>query len=131
VNLSCNNLYLNYNIWYCILMCVDCVLTLLRIAQADPGQQTFSPRWFCHRTRSGKGVYDDAPESSTRHCGAFHPPVPPLSPLTPPVSLKHLLALQNAIMERLAKINNRSNNKSLKNPPTSTSWQPNLQSSLR
>jgi hypothetical protein len=38
VNLSCNNLYLNYNIWYCILMCVDCILTSPRIAQADPGR---------------------------------------------------------------------------------------------
>jgi hypothetical protein len=56
------------------------------------------------RTRSGKGVYDDVPKSSTRRRRAFRPPVPPPSPLIPPVSLKQLLASQNAIMQRLAKI---------------------------
>jgi hypothetical protein len=40
---------------------------------------------------------------TSRH-GAFHPPVPPASPLTPPVSLEQLLALQNAIMHRLIEI---------------------------
>jgi hypothetical protein len=53
--------------------------------------------------RSGKGVCDDVPESSTHRRGAFQSPVPPLSPLTPPVSLEQLLASQNAIMLRLAK----------------------------
>jgi hypothetical protein len=56
------------------------------------------------RTRSGNGEYDDVPKSPTRHRGAFHPPVPPPSPLTSLVSLKQLLALQNAIMQRLAEI---------------------------
>jgi hypothetical protein len=50
------------------------------------------------RTLSGKGVYDDVPESSTRRRGAFCPPVPPPSPPTPLVSLEQLLASQNAIM---------------------------------
>jgi hypothetical protein len=31
-----------------VLMCVDCVLTSLRIAQANPGPQTPPLRWFCH-----------------------------------------------------------------------------------
>jgi hypothetical protein len=45
------------------------------------------------RTRSGKGVYDDVPESSTHHRGTFRPPVPPPYPLMPPVCLEQLLAL--------------------------------------
>jgi hypothetical protein len=56
------------------------------------------------RTRSGKGVYDDVPESSTHRRGTFRPHVPPPSPLTPPVSLEQLLASQNTIMQRLAEI---------------------------
>jgi hypothetical protein len=56
------------------------------------------------RTRSGKGVYDDVLESSTRHRGTFHSHVPPPSPSTPPVSLKQLLAPLNAIVQRLAAI---------------------------
>jgi hypothetical protein len=49
-------------------------------------------------------VYDDVPESSTRHHGTFHPPVSPPSPPVPPVSLKQLLALLNAIVQRLVAI---------------------------
>jgi hypothetical protein len=48
MNLICNYLYLNFNICI-VLMCVDCVLASLRIAQADPGWQTPAPRWLCHR----------------------------------------------------------------------------------
>jgi hypothetical protein len=59
------------------------------------------------RTRSGKGVFDDVFESSTRRRGVLHPLVPPPSPLTPPVSLEQLLALQNAIMQRLVAIDER------------------------
>jgi hypothetical protein len=59
------------------------------------------------RTRLGKGVYDDIPKSSTRHHGTFHPPVPPPSPPAPPVSLEQLLAQLNAIVQRLATINER------------------------
>jgi hypothetical protein len=55
------------------------------------------------RTRLGKSVYDDVPESSTRHRGTFHPPVPPPSPPAQ-VSLKQLLAPLNAIVQRLAVI---------------------------
>jgi hypothetical protein len=50
--------------------------------------------------------FDDVPESSTR-CGAFHPPVPSPSPPIPPMSLEQLLASQNAIMQRLAAIDER------------------------
>jgi hypothetical protein len=56
------------------------------------------------RTRSGKGMYDDVPESSTHRRGTFRPHVPPPSPLTPLVSLEQLLASQNTIMQRLAEI---------------------------
>jgi hypothetical protein len=49
-------------------------------------------------------MYDDVPESSTRRRGAFHPPVPPPSRPTPPVSLEQLLAPQNAIVQKLATI---------------------------
>jgi hypothetical protein len=59
------------------------------------------------QTRSGKGMYDDVPESSTHHRGTFHSPVPPPSPLVPPVSLKQLLAPLNAIVQRLAAIDER------------------------
>jgi hypothetical protein len=54
--------------------------------------------WQMVRTRSGKGMIDDVPKSSTRRRGVFRPPVPPPSPLMPPVSLEQLLASQNAIM---------------------------------
>jgi hypothetical protein len=60
--------------------------------------------WQMMQTRSGKGVYDDVTESSTYHRGAFRPLVPPPSPPMPPVSLKQLLASQNAIIERLVEI---------------------------
>jgi hypothetical protein len=53
------------------------------------------------RTRSGKDEYDEVPESSNRHRGAFRPPEPPPSPLTPPTSLEQLLAPLNAIVQRL------------------------------
>jgi hypothetical protein len=49
-------------------------------------------------------MYDDVPESSTRCHGTFSLPVPPPSPPTPPVSLEQLLAPLNAIMQRLAAI---------------------------
>jgi hypothetical protein len=49
-------------------------------------------------------VYDDVPESSIRHRGAFRPYVPPPSPPTPPMSLVHLFVLQNVIMQRMAEI---------------------------
>jgi hypothetical protein len=45
-----------------------------------------------------QGKYDDVPESSTHRRGTFHPPVPPPSPLTPPVSIERLLALLNVIV---------------------------------
>jgi hypothetical protein len=48
VNLICNNLYWNFNIWYWILICVDCVLASMRITQVDPGWWTPSPRWCYH-----------------------------------------------------------------------------------
>jgi hypothetical protein len=51
-------------------------------------------------TRSGKGVYDDVPGFTTRHRGAFRPPVPPPSPPTSPVSLEQLLAPLNVIMQK-------------------------------
>jgi hypothetical protein len=52
-------------------------------------------------------VYDDEPEFSTRHRGTFHPLVPPSSPLMPPVSLEQLLAPLNAIVQKLAAIDER------------------------
>jgi hypothetical protein len=55
-------------------------------------------------THLGKDVFDDVPESSTRHRGAFRPPVPPPSPPMPPASLEQLLTLLNAIMQRLVEI---------------------------
>jgi hypothetical protein len=60
--------------------------------------------WQMVQTRSGKDVYDDVPESSTHRRGAFHPPVPPPSPPITPVSLEQLLAPLNAIMQKLAAI---------------------------
>jgi hypothetical protein len=63
--------------------------------------------WQMVRTRSGKDVYDDVPEFSTRHRGTFNPPVPPSSPPTPPISLEQLLAPLNAIVQKLAAINER------------------------
>jgi hypothetical protein len=56
------------------------------------------------QTRSGKGEYDEVPESSNRHRGAFCPPEPPPSPPTPPTSLEQLLAPLNAIVQRLTAI---------------------------
>jgi hypothetical protein len=50
---------------------------------------------------------DDVPESLTYRRGAFHPPVHPPSPPTPPVRLEQLLASQNAIMQRLAAFDER------------------------
>jgi hypothetical protein len=52
-------------------------------------------------------VIDDVPESSTHRRGAFNPLVPPPSPPMPLVSLEQLLASQNAIMQRLAAIDER------------------------
>jgi hypothetical protein len=52
-------------------------------------------------------MYDDVPESSTRCPATFRPPVPPPSPPTPLVSLEQLLAPLNAIMQRLAAIDER------------------------
>jgi hypothetical protein len=52
-------------------------------------------------------VYDDVPESSTRHHGAFRPPVPPPSSPAPLVSLEQLLAPLNSIMQKLVAINER------------------------
>jgi hypothetical protein len=49
-------------------------------------------------------MYNDVPEFSTRHRGTFHPPVPPSSPPTPPVSLEQLLAPLNAIVQKLVAI---------------------------
>jgi hypothetical protein len=56
------------------------------------------------RTRSGKDVYHDVPKFSTRRRGTFHPPVPPPSPPTTQVSLEQLLAPLNAIVQKLAAI---------------------------
>jgi hypothetical protein len=66
-----------------------------------------SSLWQMVRTRSGKDVYDDVPEFSTRCHGTFHPPVPPSSPPTHPVSLEQLLAPLNAIVQKLAAIDER------------------------
>jgi hypothetical protein len=63
--------------------------------------------WQMVRTRSGKDVYDDVPEFSAHHRGTFNPPVPPSSPPTPPISLEQLLAPLNAIVQKLAAINER------------------------
>jgi hypothetical protein len=52
-------------------------------------------------------VYDDVPEFSTRRHRAFHPPLPPPCPPTPPVSLEQLLAPLNAIVQKLAAIDER------------------------
>jgi hypothetical protein len=59
------------------------------------------------RTHPGQGMYDDVPKSSTHHRGTFCPHVPPSSPLTPLVSLEQLLAPLNAIVQRLAAIDER------------------------
>jgi hypothetical protein len=59
------------------------------------------------RTRLGKVVYDDVPESSTRYRGAFRPLVPPPSPPMPLVGLEQLLAPLNAIVQKLAAIDER------------------------
>jgi hypothetical protein len=59
------------------------------------------------RTLLGKVVYDDAPESSTHCRGAFHPLVPPPSPPMPLVGLERLLAPLNAIVQKLAAIDER------------------------
>jgi hypothetical protein len=59
------------------------------------------------RTCSGKDVYDDVPKFSTHHRRTLHPPVPPSSPPTPPVSLEQLLAPLNAIVQKLAAIDER------------------------
>jgi hypothetical protein len=88
------------------------------------------------RTCSGKDVYDDVPKFSTHHRGTLHPPVPPSSPPTPPVSLEQLLAPLNAIVQKLAAIDERQQDNrnlinNLKSPPTLTSWQNNLRSLLR
>jgi hypothetical protein len=56
------------------------------------------------QTRSGKGRYDDVPESSTSRHGAFRRPMPPPSPPMPPVSLEQLLTSLNAIMLRFVEI---------------------------
>jgi hypothetical protein len=59
------------------------------------------------QTRSGKGVYDDVPESLIYHRGAFCPLVPPPSSPTPPVSLEQLLAPLNVIVQMMATIHER------------------------
>jgi hypothetical protein len=61
----------------------------------------WSTLWQMVRTRSGKGEYDEVPESSNRHREAFYPPEPPPSPPMPPTSLEQLLAPLNAIVQRL------------------------------
>jgi hypothetical protein len=48
-----------------------------------------------------------SPSQQTVVVGAFHPPEPPPSPLTPPASLEQLLALLNAIVQRLIAIDER------------------------
>jgi hypothetical protein len=63
-----------------------------------------SSLWQMVRTRSSKDVYDDVHEFSTRRRGTFHPNVPPPSPPTPPVSLEQLLTPLNAIVQKLAAI---------------------------
>jgi hypothetical protein len=52
VNLICNTLYLNFNIWYFILMCVDCVLASPRITQVCPSRRALPLMWFCHRVEA-------------------------------------------------------------------------------
>jgi hypothetical protein len=63
--------------------------------------------WQMVQTHSSKGVYDDVPASSASRCRALHPLVSSLSPPTPLVSLEQLLVSQNAIMQRLADIDER------------------------
>jgi hypothetical protein len=60
--------------------------------------------WQMVRTHSGKGVYDDVLESSTHHHGTIRSLVSPPSPPMPPVSLEQLLVPLNAIVQRLAAI---------------------------
>jgi hypothetical protein len=59
------------------------------------------------RTRSGKDVYDVVPEFSTSRRGIFHPHIPPSSPPMAPVSLEQLLPPLNAIVQKLAAIDER------------------------
>jgi hypothetical protein len=54
------------------------------------------------RTCSRKGEYDEVPETSTHHRGAFCPPVRQPSPPMPLVGLEQLLAPLNAIMHLVA-----------------------------
>jgi hypothetical protein len=74
------------------------------------------------RTHSGKDVYDDVPESSTRHRGAFRPPVPPPSPLMPLASLEQLLAPLNVIVQSLVAIDERQAGQSRHQQPQESSY---------
>jgi hypothetical protein len=74
------------------------------------------------RTRASKNEYDDVPESSICRRGTFRPPVPPPSPLTPPASLEQLLAPLNAIVQRLATIDERQAGQSQHQQPRESSY---------
>jgi hypothetical protein len=64
----------------------------------------WSTLWQMVRTRSGKGEYDEIPESSNLRREAFRPPEPPPSPPSPLTILEQLLAPLIAIMRRLTMI---------------------------
>jgi hypothetical protein len=74
------------------------------------------------QTHSGKGVYDDVPESSTYHRGIFHAPVALPSPPTSPGSLEQLLAPLNAIVQRLATIDEHQAGQSQYQQPQNSSY---------
>jgi hypothetical protein len=78
----------NHNL--CNHTCFTCHFTCFRCDRTT--------MWQMVRTQSSKGMFDDFPESSTRHRGTFRSPVPPPSPLTSPVSLEQLLAPLNVIV---------------------------------
>jgi hypothetical protein len=84
-----------------------CIYVFIHIAHVVLHYSDGATLWKMLRARSGKDVYDDVPESSTRHRGAFRPPVPPPSPPMPPVSLEQLLAPLNAIVQSLVAIDER------------------------
>jgi hypothetical protein len=50
MNLSCNNFYLNLS-YGIVLLCVDCVMASLRIAQVDPGDEPLPEVVLSHLAR--------------------------------------------------------------------------------
>jgi hypothetical protein len=74
------------------------------------------------QTRSGKGVYDNVPESSTHCRGVFCPHVPPPSPSMPPASLEQLLAPLNAIVQSMVAIDEHQAGQSEHQHPQESSY---------